>query len=186
MFAGFANSGSGQVQYGGMQQIGLNVSESGIDAHLAVVNGIRFKRYFTGVGANVALGDGNFFQWWTCNFYADGRYYLGDNKRFFGKVNGGVNVITENTGSYYSWQQNKVRKKPGLFGAVGLGYKAKLNSEMYYSFDICYSFTQLRFETEYQGSGTTFLARPSPDLNKPQRFDMRRQAIVLQFGLEFN
>lgn len=184
-----SQAASGQLRYGGMQQIGLNFSEAGIDAHLAVVNGVRFKRYFTGLGANVSLGDGNFFRYWTCNFYADGRYYLGENKRFFGKLNAGVNLITEDTRSYYSWQYQDVKKQPGFFGAAGFGYKAKLNSEIYYSFDITYSLTQLRYRlvpNDEMPAVTDPWFFIAPEFLTPQSFDMRRSAIVLQLGLEFN
>ena len=165
-----------QLQYGGMQQLGLSFNQDGTTAHIAIINGVRFGNYFVGVGANPHFET---FRWRTAALYADGRYYIGQNKRFFGKIDAGVNLITERTrGSSYwdwGWKQASYRKQPGFHGVIGAGFKARLGKEVFYSFDISYGFTQMR----YTESFLNFLGE-----EQTTRYDLRRTAIVLQLGIE--
>ena len=166
-----------QVRYGGMQQAGLSYNESGTSAHLSVINGIRFGRYFTGIGADPSFES---FRYRTIALYADGRYYIDSNKRFFAKVNAGVNLITQklHSDNYWYWPEmrtNHYRKQPGFHGVIGIGYKARLGKEVFYSFDLSFGFTQMRYTVSY----INFLNE-----KQIERYDLRRTAIVLHLGFE--
>src|SRR5690606_4555392 len=125
--------------------------------------------FFTGVGVSPTLGS-NTFGWRTAALYLDGRYYIGKSKRFFGKMNAGINLITDRmrpqwSWSIISWGEQQYHKQVGFHGVIGAGFKAKLSSEVYYSFDISYGFTQMRYQTTYDN----FLRERQKD-----KYDLRR------------
>jgi hypothetical protein len=119
------------------------------ELRLNLVNGIRFKNYFTGIGFDLKLSrigslyTGNYSP--TC-LYADGRYYFGKNKSFFVKLDQGINgIATELPSSEYE----RIHRKIGYFGEGGVGVKAKLGNEVYYSIAFSYAFRQTRYNREY-------------------------------------
>jgi hypothetical protein len=68
-------------------------------------------------------------------------------------------------------------KRPGLYAAGGIGYKAKLGNEVFYTFDISYTMRQTRYSYSYQN----FM----PNRTETIKHDLRQFAIVVNMGLEF-
>ena len=69
----------------------------------------------------------------------------------------------------------RYRKEPGLYAAICSVVKARLGKEVFYSFDITYSFLQMRYTSTY----VNFLGEKQTD-----RYDVRQNAIVLHLGFE--
>lgn len=168
---------SGQkIQYGGLQQLGFVVSERQTLATFTMINGIRFYRFFTGFGINAELGRGPFYYGYdTYNnsaIFVDARYYINKSKNFFTKLNGGVNYISHKPESY---PREKYERPPGYYGSIGLGFKAKIGKEIYYSFDLNYGMKQTRLDHHY----LNFLNEW-----QTEKFDLRQSVITLNMGIE--
>lgn len=173
-FLVFAAHGQ-KLQYGGMQQFGLVFGQNQAVPGFNLVNGVRFKRFFTGIGI-----DAQFNQWGnlinsfnTSAICADGRYYINKNKNFFVKADAGVNLISEKFSS--SLLNKQYKRLPGYCGALGIGFKAKIGAEIYYSFDVNYSIKQTRLNysfLNFRGEWQT------------EKYDFRQHAILVRMGIE--
>jgi hypothetical protein len=162
--------------YGGAQQFSLIFGERGISFGFSMTNGIRFKRFFTGIGLDAQFRGPYFHDkapFNTSAIFGDGRYYLNTKKNFFCKLNGGVNLINPRTGRV-DWIRQKNRA--GYYAAAGAGFKARIGKEIFYSFDVSYVLRQTRYDYAYReyrsGSWTE------------NKIDFRRSAIQVNMGIE--
>lgn len=171
---------SQKLQYGGIQQFGLIFGESRVSSSFNLVNGLRFGRYFTGIGVDAQFNhryyySNNYFSSLPYNnsaVYADLRYYINKKKNFFAIANGGVNLINE---KLYSLPNEKFKKLSGYYCAFGLGFKAKLGKEVYYSFDVNYAIRQTRFNYDYINFRNEW---------QTEKYDVRQYSILVRMGLE--
>jgi hypothetical protein len=163
------------VRYGGIQQFNFTFAESGPAVGLTLVNGVRFHRFF--VGAGVDYHTGNRYYYWpdaTAAIYLDGRYYMSRARNFFVKLDAGVNLVA---GGRSSWYASEFNKKPGYYGGVGVGFKARVGKELFYVFDVSYVMRQTRYDIKYQD-----WRMPSEWLT--DKYDHRIPMIVVSMGLE--
>ena len=170
-----------KFRYGGMHQIGLLFGDKRSSTCFNFINGIRFSRFFTGIGFDAQLNRNfnNYLSSYYVNstintsaVYADLRYYINKKKNFFAVVNGGVNLVTENLESNVN--QN-YKKRAGYYTSAGLGFKAKLGKEVFYSFDLSYSIKQTRFNYNY----LNFINEWQAD-----KYDIRQYSLLLRMGVE--
>ncbi len=161
-----------KFQYGGMQQIAVILGERGTNIGLTLINGVRFHRFFVGLGADIQFGNYN-NRFTNSALFADGRYYINKKKNFFAKVNGGATMIHSH---FYSSDFDKYKKRPGYYGAFGIGFKAKRGNEVFYSFDLTYGFRQHRYDYTYRSWWTNQW--------QTEKYDIRRSIIMLHLGLE--
>jgi hypothetical protein len=167
-----------KIRYGGMQQFGLTIGRHGVNTGFSMVNGIRFKRFFTGIGADIQFRN-NTVSYESYNPYnnsalfADVRYYINKKKNFFAKVVGGVNLIINDLG-YSSYE--KYDKQAGLYAGAGLGFKARIGKEVFYTFDVSYSVRQTRFVHHYNYFGIYGW--------QTEKYDLRRFTIQVNMGIE--
>jgi hypothetical protein len=159
-----------------MQQLGLLIGESGTGSVFCITNGVRYRKFFVGLGADVSLIR-NFYRNYSPNttsaFFLDGRYYINKKKNFFGKANGGVNIITSKSYSSYG---RTYKSLPSGYAAFGLGFKARLGKEVFYSFDINYCIRQTRYNYTYPSNWM--------DQLQTDRYDIRQFAILVNMGIE--
>lgn len=166
---------SQKIQYGGMQQLHLNFGESGLRSGFTFINGIRFHKFFTGIGADSQYGYNRSYSNQSFNtsaLYADVRYYINKKKNFFAKTNGGVNLINQKLHSSVNFNYKKLT---GYYTAFGLGFKAKLSEEVFYSFDINYCIRQTQFHYNYRIYGNEW---------RTEKYDLRQFAILVNMGIE--
>lgn len=165
-----------KFQYGGMQQLGIQVGENGTRSVFCVTNGVRYKKFFVGIGADINLYRNFYYfdrQSNNAAFFLDTRYYINKRKNFFGKVDGGVNIITKKSYSSYG---STYKNMPGGYAAIGLGFKARLGKEVFYSFDINYCFRQTRYNQTYKNNWTNQM--------QTDKYDVRKFLILVNMGLE--
>lgn len=169
-----------KIKYGGAQQLSLVFSESSFHYGFNFFNGIRYKQHFSGLGVQYeGISTNNYtlssFQLRTASFYAGHRYYLNKRKNFFAKAEAGTTLITT---KLVNSNFEKFKKFYGAYGAIGIGFKAKLSSEVFYSFDLNYNFRNIRFNREYDnrwdGRGW-----------RTEKFDSKQNRLMLNIGLEF-
>lgn len=175
---------SQKIQYGGIQQFGLSFHEMGSNTSFSLVNGIRFHRFFTGIGIDAQFnprsnGDYYFYPDYyrptpnnTSAIYFDGRYYITKKKNFFTVANVGVNSINR---KMQTSDREKFEKKTGYYGAFGFGFKAKLGGEVFYSFDVSYGMRQTKYDYSY----LNFV-----DEWQTEKNDFRQSYIVIRMGFE--
>lgn len=166
-----------KIRYGGMQQMSISVGEHNSNFGFVFINGVRFNRFFAGIGSDIQFGrsdnyQGNTFR--TSSVFIDGRYYINKKRNLFAKLNGGANYITERFYSYNEYY--RYEKFRGYYGAIGFGFKAKLSEEVFYSFDLTYSVRQSKYNYSYWNS---FVRDWQTD-----RYDLRRSTITLCMGIE--
>ncbi len=168
-----------QVTYGGMQQLTLNYTQSGVNPGFLMVNGVRFSRFFTGIGIDIQFRNRNNYYNYSANYFntaaifLDGRYYINKQKNLFCKLNVGGNIITQDTPDD---QRVRYDKKAGYYGAAGIGFKARIGKEIFYSFDLSYCMRQTRYDQNYlpYQTDTWFI----------EKVDLRRNSIMLTMGIE--
>src|ERR1044071_4478135 len=80
---------SGQkIQYGGMQQFAMVFGSNNVGIGFNFVNGVRFNRFFAGIGADIRFSRNDYYggyyggavAWNTTSVFADGRYYINKKK----------------------------------------------------------------------------------------------------------
>lgn len=177
IFFVFSTAAFGQtINYGGLQQLSLSVGERSNNLGFVMVNGLRFNRFFVGLGADIQFVSRNYYYgnaFSSSALFCDGRYYINKQKNFFAKLDGGLNMIAQNlahsnTASY--------KRLPGGFGSVGLGFKARMGKEIFYSFDISYSIRQTRYDYRYMGY--------NPNGWRTESYNVQRSLITVNMGLE--
>ncbi len=168
-----------KVQYGGMQQFGLVFGQQRVSNNFNLINGVRFGRYFTGIGVDAQFNHKYYYSSYYSNFpyntsaiYADLRYYINKKKNFFAVGDGGVNFINE---KLYSSSREKYKRLSGYYGAVGIGFKAKVGKEIYYSFDVNYCIRQTRFSYSYMNYMKEW---------QSEKYDIRQYSILVRMGIE--
>jgi hypothetical protein len=173
------NSASGQgVKYGGLQQFGLAFSEQHTNILFNFVNGVRFKRFFIGIGADARFRLKNLYYYGspssynTAAVFGDVRYYLNEKKNFFLLGNGGINFITEELSS---GPREGYKRPPGYYTSFGVGFKAKMGKEIYYSFDVNYSIRQTKLEYNYRDYFNQW---------QSEKYDLLQRAILVRMGIE--
>lgn len=165
-----------KFQYGGMQQLGLQAGQNGTRSLFCITNGVRYKKFFVGIGADINLNRNYYFydnRRENVAFFLDTRYYINKKKNFFGKVNGGVNLVTRKSYNAYGYE---FKNLPGGYAAVGLGFKARLGKETFYSFDVNYCFRQTRYNQSYRNNWTNQW--------QTDKYDVRNFMILVNMGLE--
>ncbi len=163
------------VHYGGMQQFGLFFTETNTQINFTFINGVRYRRFFVGLGNDILYGSYS-SQLNSSALFLDGRYYINKKKNFFAKVNGGVNLITA---KFSSDDNNKYKKRPGTFTSAGIGFKARLGNEVFYTFDLNYCYRQSIYNYSYKynfGWNSEW---------RNEKFDLRQFALLLNMGIEF-
>jgi hypothetical protein len=166
-----------KIQYGGLQQLGLEVGASRSYINFTLINGIRFHRFFTGIGASIRSAGTNYMYSYphrTATLFLDGRYYLNRKKNFFALVNGGLNVILNQTedSEYYTY-----KNFPGYYGGLGLGFKARLGKEAFYSFDLSYCQRQTRYHYAYRNTWIS-------EQWFTEKYDIRQPVLLVRIGIE--
>lgn len=167
------------IHYGGMQQFGVCVNEKNTRFNFTFINGVRYHRFFVGLGADILFRSNSSYYQTQLNssaLFLDGRYYINKKKNFFAKVNGGVNLITEN---FSSDDNNKYKKRSGAFTSAGIGFKARLGNEVFYTFDLNYCYRQSIYSYSYKynfGWNSEW---------RNEKFDLRQYALLLNMGIEF-
>lgn len=174
---------SQKITYGGMHQYGLNFGENGVNSSFNFLNGIRYSKFFSGIGVHY---EGTNYNRWinyynstvnysTVAFYANQRYYINKKKNFFAKADAGVNIInTKLSNNNYE----KFKKQPGYYCAAGLGFKAKLGKEVYYSFDLSYAVKQTKYDHERLSFQT------GDWMWTKEKFNALQYRILLNIGIE--
>jgi len=177
----FFSSVSAQgVHYGGIQQIQVDFGPTAAKTNLSIINGIRFNRFFVGMGADARFRSVYpYFRYYehpngkTFSLFVDGRYYINKNKTFFVKLDAGINLLygVSQVEDYYEIDRNG-----GLYSACGLGFKVRLAKEVFYIFDIGYCSRQTRYDYSYRSAHDSQWYT--------QKFDQRRNFITVSMGIE--
>jgi hypothetical protein len=164
-----------KIQYGGMQQMQLNFGEKGLKTGFTLINGVRFWRMFTGIGADAQYSGNNFYRntgFNTSALFADARYYINKKRNFFAKADGGVNLITQ---YLPATPGTRYQKRTGYYTAFGLGFKARIGKELFYSFDVSYCMRQTRYNQDYQFYSGEW---------RSNRYDLRQYTLLVNLGFE--
>jgi len=167
-----------KIMYGGMQQFGLVFGQSKTNVSFNMINGIRFKRFFTGIGVDAQFNHKQSYSYYSSSNYntsavfVDVRYYINKKKNFFVLGDVGLNFINE---KIESGNRGKYMKAPGYYAGIGLGFKARLGKEVFYSFDVNYCIRQTRFDYSY----TNFIKAQQTD-----KYDFRQNCLLVRMGIE--
>jgi hypothetical protein len=167
-----------KIWFGGLQQLGIRFSENSTRPAFTLINGVHYRRLFIGLGADYSFGSNPYYHGMnSTNLFLDSRYFVGKNRRFFARMDGGVSLITSNRNDYYypMGSSEPFKSRPGYFGAMGIGAKARLGREVYYTVDLCIVLKQMLYSNTYRDWG----GREHTD-----RYDLRQSMIQLNMGLE--
>ncbi len=170
-----------KITYGGMQQLGVAIEANAVNAMPNFINGIRYDRWFAGIGIAYEIKSNNGWSWGvsTMPIYFDARHYFFKKKWFFALADVGANVLVGNEWmTIISENGNKEYDKfVGYYGNIGCGVKSKLGNATYYSFDVSYNFKQTKYDRVWED----WQGRP---LQESNNFKQRR--ILVRLGIEIN
>lgn len=169
-----------KIKFGSMQQLVLNIEADQVMLSPNIVNGIRYKKWFWGLGIsydylyfNRFFGEQNLS---TMPVYAQSRFYPTKTKKFFILGEAGINFIIRNQ-VLQNEANDTYKLYKGYVGGFGLGYKVKIANELYYTIDIHQNFKQTKFNHDYLSwDGSNWLY---------EKNDFRQGRILLRMGLEF-
>lgn len=167
-----------RIKYGGMQQLSFIVEATSVRPAPSMINGIRYGKWYAGIGVTYEISE-NLWRWGgtgvnTMPLFLDTRYYFFKKKWAFALADLGGNFIVGNP-----WMQNDDRtrheKKVGYYGNLGLGVKARLGRETFYSFDVSYNFKQTRYNSEQ---------RNGVNLWTEEFNNFKQRRILIRMGIE--
>jgi hypothetical protein len=166
-------------QFGALQQLGISIADGRVSAFPQLINGVRYKNCFVGLGLAYEPGPRYYYslQPPLIPLFLDGRAYFGRKLRYFALSDVGLNFIgfdealRGNEWHYY-------RRQTGYYLNVGLGIKSKLAGSVFYSFDLNYNFSSSRYQLHQFNS-------QHQEWNTEQ-FIFKQQRILLRFGIELN
>jgi hypothetical protein len=167
-----------KIQFGGLQQLSVSFNEHYTAPGLTFINGIRFSRFFTGLGVDARLRPQVYYGFGSYNevaMFADARYYIDKKKSFFVKAQGGINCVAQRMASSDNFNHKRLA---GYYTAGGIGVKAKIGSEVHYSFDLSYCLRQTRYNYSQLNR-----FRGGWDVTE---YDLRRSMVVVTMGIEID
>jgi hypothetical protein len=164
------------ITYGGMQFIGVAVEKDIALPTFTLINGIRYKHFFAGIGLSFETASAGFYSpiQSSLPIFLDARYYIGQKKRFYTLVDGGLTFVKKS-----EWMTDtelqRYHQRVGTYGNIGIGVKAKLGKEVYYSFEICSNYKKTGYDLEY----LNFLEEWNTE-----EIRYKQNRILIRFGIE--
>jgi hypothetical protein len=168
---GFAQN---KIKFSSINTAGLAIGQNGNFGVLQSVNGVRYQKWFAGIGAGIDYHEAR-----SIPLFVDIRSSIAKSD-FFAFADAGYNLPFKNKPDEKVYYYNTYHFFGGFYSELGIGYNLKLSSKNYLLFTSGYSYKELNNKT---GVMNPCLVGPCPMDYSTYRYNFSR--ILLKAGLAF-
>jgi len=155
---------------------GIVEGEQNTSFHVEILNGIRYKTWFAGIGTGL-----DYYYYRTIPVYLSGIKYLSPrNHSFFIQGDAGMNFVWEDE-TLSTWNEVSHEFKPGLYWNGILGFATGLDRKNSFSFGLGYSYKSLKEIKEM-----TVICFNPPCENTFETYQYNLKRLTLRLGWQFN
>lgn len=155
---------------------GIVEGEQNTSFHVEILNGIRYKTWFAGIGTGL-----DYYYYRTIPVYLSGIKYLSPrNHSFFIQGDAGMNFVWEDE-TLSTWNEVSHEYKPGLYWNGILGFVTGLDRKNAFSFGVGYSYKSLKEIKEM-----TVICFNPPCENTFETYQYNLKRLTLRLGWQFN
>lgn len=162
------------------QQFGILVGENYASFAMNITGGVQYKNAKAGIGFGA-----NGYMIRSMPVYLDLRYDIGRRKTkmflFSGLGGNFFPTIANNNYEYYYYYDDIVKKQVGTYAELGIGFKTKIASTLYYNSSVAYIYKKSR----YIRNGPPFWNGTEWESDNPEQMIVENGMIALRVGLEF-
>jgi len=155
---------------------GLVEGEQGPGLHVELLNGIRYKTWFAGIGTGL-----DYYYYRSIPVYFSGIKYLSPrNHSFFIQGDVGLNFAWEDE-AINTWNEVSHEFKPGLYWNGMLGFATGLDRKNAFSFGLGYSYKSFK---EIKEMVVMCFNPPCENTFETYQYNLKR--LTLRLGWQFN
>jgi hypothetical protein len=155
---------------------GIVEGEHNTSFHVEILNGIRYKTWFGGIGTGL-----DYYYFRSIPVYLSGVKYLSPrNHSFFVQGDAGLNFAWNNK-TFTAWNEVNDEFKPGLYWNGSLGFATGLDRKNSFSFGLGYSQKNLK---EIKEIAVMCFNPPCENSVETYRYNLKR--LTLRIGWQFN
>lgn len=163
------------LRFSSTTSVGIVTGESESALIIETINGIKFSKWFAGVGAGL-----DYYQYNSLPIFVNGRRYFDKSNRAFVYGNAGFSIPLKNvpkpelgffTDYYFSG---------GIYAGGGVAYSLPLKNRTSMTFSIGYSYKELEMHSNVKICGII-----PPCREEQSRYDLNYGMIVIKMGIGF-
>ena len=156
---------------------GIVEGEQNTSFHVEIVNGIRYKTWFGGIGTGL-----DYYYFRSIPIYLSGVKYLSPrNHSFFIQGDAGVNFAWEEDQFFDRWNEISSEFKPGLYWNGSIGFATGLDKKNSFSFGLGYSHKNLK---QIKEMAVMCFNPPCENSFETYKYNLKR--LTLRIGWQFN
>ena len=157
---------------------GIVEGEQNTSFHVEIVNGIRYKTWFGGIGTGL-----DYYYFRSIPVYLSGIKYLSQrNHSFFVQGDAGVNFAWEEQTQFGGgWNEISNEFKPGLYWNGSIGFATGLDKKNSFSFGLGYSHKNLK---QVREMAVMCFNPPCENSFETYKYNLKR--LTLRIGWQFN
>jgi hypothetical protein len=132
------NAQGKEIKFHSINSIGLAVGEHGSAMILQSVNGVVYKRFYSGIGFGL-----DYYNYNSYPLFFDQRVFLGKSGDVFFYGDIGYNLSTSNNKPGNEVYYNKYHFSGGVYTDIGIGYRVKLKRGSFMTFSSGFSYKEI-------------------------------------------
>lgn len=163
------------LHFSSTTSLGIATGESESALMLEKVNGIKFSKWFAGVGAGL-----DYYQYKSLPLFVNGRRYFDKQDKAFVYGNAGYNLPLKNEPKPELGFFTDYHFSGGIIAGGGVGYAVTLGKKTSVIFSIGYSYKELELH-----STTKICGIVPPCWEEHSKYELNYGRIEMKMGLEF-
>lgn len=165
-----------EIKFHSINSIGLAFGEHGSAMILQSVNGVAYKRFYSGIGFGL-----DYYNYNSRPLFFDQRFFLGESGDVFFYGDIGYNFSTRNNKPGDEVYYTKYHFSGGIYTDIGIGYRVKLKSRSFITFSSGFSYKKINNKVSV--SSPCPLQEACPVDYSNYRYGNGR--VVLKAGIDF-
>jgi hypothetical protein len=156
---------------------GIVEGEQNTSFHVEILNGIRYKTWFGGIGTGL-----DYYYFRSIPVYLSGIKYLSPrNHSFFVQGDAGMNFAWEEETVFGGWNEISSEFKPGVYWNGSFGFATGLDKKNSFSFGLGYSHKSLK---QIREMAVMCFNPPCENTFETYKYNLKR--LTLRIGWQFN
>ncbi len=169
------NAQKGSVHFSSTTSIGIATGESESALMVESINGIKFSKWFTGVGVGL-----DYYQYKSLPLFVNGRRYFDKQGKSFVYGNAGYNLPLKNKPKRELGFFTDYHFSGGIIAGGGVGYSFPLNNKTSIIFSIGYSYKELELHSTTEICGII-----PPCWEEHSKYELNYGRIEMKVGVGF-
>ena len=170
-----ASAQNEKLKFHSINTIGLSDGQSGAYLLLQTVNGLAFKKWYSGIGFGA-----DYYHYKSYPLFIDARRYFGKNNKGFAYADLGYNFSGKNKPGKEVYYYTSYHFSSGIYTDIGIGYKMKFTKKSAFVISTGYSYKEINNKV---GVVNPCLVAPCPVDYSNYKYGNGR--VVLKAGVDF-